>query len=407
MKRPHSIYPVYFLKLNMIPKGFIFSTVEASIKNPNRKDLALIYSKVEANMAGTFTTNKVKAAPVRLDMKKIESGKGQAIVINSGNANACTGKRGIKEAKEIIKHIARSLKIKPSFIYICSTGVIGVPIPTEKIIRKIPELIRNMGKSKIEDVAKAIMTTDTFPKIIRRKLLIENKTGTIVGICKGAGMICPDMATMLCFLITDIAVEEKTLDKTLKEAVKMSFNRITVDGCQSTNDTVLIMANGMLGNNLITMKSRSYSSFRKAVHDVTYGLSKLIVKDGEGATKLIEVEVKGAISEKEAEKAAFAIANSNLVKTAIYGNDPNWGRIMAAIGHSDIKIEEEKVDIYFGGVKTVVNGLSAGKEKEAEKILREKEIRLTVDLKLGKSSTKILTCDLTEDYIKTNKAYRT
>jgi glutamate N-acetyltransferase/amino-acid N-acetyltransferase len=391
----------------MTPKGFLFSTVEASIKNPHRKDLALIYSMVEANMAGTFTTNKVKAAPVRLDMKKIDSGKGQAILINSGNANACTGKKGIKDAIEIIKYIGSSLNIKTSLIYMCSTGVIGVPLPMEKIMRKIPELIRNIGKSNLEDVAKAIMTTDTFPKIIRRNLTIGNKTGTIVGICKGAGMISPKMATMLCFLITDIAVEEKTLDKTLKEAVKLSFNRITVDGCQSTNDTVLMMANGMLGNNPITMESRPYSSFRKAVHEVTYELSKLIVKDGEGATKLIEVEVKGAMNEKEAEKAAFAIANSNLVKTAIYGNDPNWGRIMAAIGHSAIKIEEEKVDIYFGGVKTVFNGLSTGRDNEAEKILREKEIKLTVDLKLGKSCAKILTCDLTENYIKINRTYRT
>lgn len=391
----------------MTPEGFLFSTVEASIKEPNRKDLALIYSKVEANIAGAFTTNKIKAAPVKLDIKKIKSGKGQAIVINSGNANACTGKRGLEDAEEIINQIAHSLKIKPSLIYMCSTGVIGVPLPMEKIRRKIPELIRNLGKSEIENVAKAIMTTDTFPKIINKEIQIGNKTGKMVGICKGAGMICPNMATMLCFLLTDIAVERNTLNKTLREAVKLSFNRITVDGCQSTNDTVLIMANGILGNSPVTKNSELYPSFKKAVNEITYELSKLIVKDGEGSTKLIEIEVKSANSEKDAEKAAFTIANSNLVKTAIYGNDPNWGRIMAAIGHSGIKIMEEKVDIYFGNVKIVGNGIYTGKDKYVEKILREKEIRLIIDLKLGKSSAKVLTCDLTEDYIKTNKAYRT
>jgi glutamate N-acetyltransferase/amino-acid N-acetyltransferase len=391
----------------MIPKGFLFSTTEAAIKYPRRKDLALIYSEVEANIAGTFTTNKVKAAPVRLDIRKIKSGIGQAIVINSGNANACTGKRGMQDAIEIANHIAHSFKIKPSLVYICSTGVIGVPLPMERIMGKIPGLANNLGKSKLEDVAKAIMTTDTFPKVVQKRIKVGNKTGTISGICKGAGMICPNMATMLCFLMTDIAVEQKTLYKTLREAVKTSFNRITVDGCQSTNDTVLIMANGMLDNPPITERSESYSSFRKALHEVTYELTRLIVKDGEGATKLIEIEVKGARNEKEAEKAAFAVANSNLVKTAIYGNDPNWGRIMAAIGQSDIKMKEEKTDIYFGKVKIVNKGISTGKYKEAEKIFQRKEITIVIDLNLGRSSAKVLTCDLTEEYIKTNKIYRT
>ena len=391
----------------MTPKGFLFAAVEASIKYPQRKDLALIYSEVEANIAGTFTTNKIKAAPVISDMKKIKSGRGQAIVINSGNANACTGKRGMQDAIEIANHIAQVLKIKPYLVYVCSTGVIGVPLPMEKIRGNFPKLVNNLGKSKLEDAAKAIMTTDTFPKIIKRKVTIGNKTGIIAGICKGAGMICPNMATMLCFLMTDVAVEQKTLYKTLMEAVKASFNRITVDGCQSTNDTVLIMANGMLGNPPISGSSESYPLFRKALHEVTYGLSRLIVKDGEGATKLIEIEVKGAGSEKEAERAAFAVANSNLVKTAIYGNDPNWGRIIAAIGQTSIPIKEEKTDIYFGKVKIVNKGINTGKDEEAEKILREREIRIVINLNLGRSSAKVLTCDLTEEYIKVNKSYRT
>lgn len=391
----------------MIPEGFLFSTIEAAIKYPNRKDLALIYSKVEASIAGTFTTNRIKAAPVLLDIKKIRSGKGQAIVVNSGNANACTGKKGMQDAAETVERVAHGLNIKPSLVYVCSTGVIGEPMPMERMRPKISELIGNLGKSKIQDVAKAIMTTDTFPKIVMKKVMVGNKTGTIAGICKGAGMIWPNMATMLCFLITDIAVERKILDKTLRDAVKESFNRITVDGDRSTNDTVLIMANGMLGNPLIIENSESYHIFKRALHKVTFQLSRLIVKDGEGATKLIEIEVKGAKSESEAEMAAFAVANSNLVKTAIYGNDPNWGRIMAALGYSGIMVKEEKIDIYFGKVKVVNKGMSTGKDEKASEILKGKEIRIIIDLNLGGSSAKVFTCDLTEQYIIENKAYST
>lgn len=390
----------------MIPKGFLFSTAEAAIRYPNRKDLALIYSTVEANIAGTFTTNQVKAAPVQLDMKKIRSGKGQAIVVNSGNANACTGRKGMQDAAETAERVAHGLNIKPSLVYVCSTGVIGIPMPMERVRPKISELTDNLGKSNIQDAAAAIMTTDTFPKIVHKKVKIGNKTGTIAGICKGAGMICPKMATMLCFLMTDIAVEQKTLYKTLKDAVATSFNRITVDGDRSTNDTVLIMENGMLGNPPITERAESYNVFKKALNEVTITLSRLIVKDGEGASKFIEIEVKGAKSEADAERAAFAVANSNLVKTAIYGNDPNWGRIMAALGYSDIVIQQEKVDIYFGEVNVANKGISTGKDKKAAEILKGKEIRIIIDLNLGRSSVKVMTCDLTEEYIKENKSYR-
>ena len=391
----------------MIPKGFLFSTAEAAIKYSNRKDIALIYSDKEANIAGAFTTNRVQAAPVRLDMKRIKSGKGQAIVVNSGNANACTGKKGMQDAAETAERVAYGLNIKPSLVYVCSTGVIGLPMPMERVRPKISELTDNLGRSNIQDVAAAIMTTDTFPKIVHKKVKIGNKTGTIAGICKGAGMIWPNMATMLCFLITDIAVEQKTLDKTLKDTVKKSFNRISVDGDRSTNDTVLIMANGMLGNPLITEKSESYNVFKNALHEVTFDLSRLIVKDGEGATKFVEIEVKGARTEADAERAAFAVANSNLVKTAIYGNDPNWGRIMAALGYSGIMVKEGKIDIYFGKVKVVNKGIGTGKDEKAAEILKGKKLKITINLNLGRSSVKILTCDLTEEYIRENKAYRT
>jgi glutamate N-acetyltransferase/amino-acid N-acetyltransferase len=391
----------------MIPKGFLFSTVEAAIKKPGRKDLALIYSRSEANIAGMFTSNKVKAAPVKIDMKKIKSGKGQAIIVNSGNANACTGKKGMEDALLMTRITAQRLKIKPSLVYACSTGVIGTPMPMDRITSRIPGLIDDLGKSSIGDVAAAIMTTDTFPKILMKKVRVGNKIGNIAGICKGAGMICPHMATMLCFIMTDISVNQHTLSRALKDSVKKSFNRITIDGDMSTNDTVLIMANGMIGNDELSARSEAYPAFKKSLDEITYGLSRMIAQDGEGATKLVEIEVKGAKSEADAEKAAFAVANSNLVKTAIYGNDSNWGRIMAALGYSGIDMNEEKVDIYFGRVKAVDKGLTTGRDTEASKVLKSKDIKIVIDLHLGKYAAKVLTCDMTEEYIKVNVDYRT
>ncbi|MBE0427456.1 MAG: bifunctional glutamate N-acetyltransferase/amino-acid acetyltransferase ArgJ [Nitrospirae bacterium] len=391
----------------MTPKGFLFSTAEAAIKKPGKKDLALIYSGVEASISGTFTTNNIKAAPVKINIKKIRSGRGQAIIINSGNANACTGKKGLQDAAEIIRLSAKGLKIKPSLVYICSTGVIGTPLPMDRIRLRIPELIDQLGKSSIEDVAAAIMTTDTFSKIVNKKLKVDNKIGTIAGISKGAGMIWPHMATMLCFIMTDIAVNQKTLNRVMLDAVKKSFNRITVDGDRSTNDTALVIANGLIGNREVTEKSSSFKVFRNAIHEVTYELSRLIVKDGEGATKVIEIEVKGAVNEKDAEKVAFSVANSNLVKTAAYGNDANWGRIMSAIGYSGVKVREEKIDIHTGNVKVAVKGLGTGKDKEASDALKRKEVKVVINLNSGRSSAKVLTCDLTEEYVKINAAYRT
>ena len=391
----------------MIPKGFLFSAVEAAIKKPGRKDLALIYSETESNMAGAFTTNNVKAAPVRVDMRRIQSGRGQAIIVNSGNANACTGEKGMRDAIEMTRIVAQGFKLNPSRVYVSSTGVIGSPMPMQRIRTRMHDLFAGLGKFTIRDIAHAIMTTDTFPKVVSRTVDVNGKSGTVAGICKGAGMISPHMATMLCFLMTDIAVNQRTLHRTLRDAVKRSFNRVTVDGDMSTNDTVLIMANGMLGNREISEKSKKYRMFQETLFDVTYELSKLIARDGEGATKLVEIEVKGARSEVEAEKAAFSVANSNLVKTAIYGNDANWGRIMAALGYSGISLAEEKIDIYFGKVNVVRKGLSKGKDEEANKVLRGKDIRIIIDLHLGRSSARVLTCDLTEEYIRVNATYRT
>jgi glutamate N-acetyltransferase/amino-acid N-acetyltransferase len=303
--------------------------------------------------------------------------------------------------------VAQSTKIKPALVYVCSTGVIGTPMPMNRIRRKIPELIRNLGTHDLGDVAKAIMTTDTFPKIVTERVKIGKQVGTIIGICKGAGMICPTMATMLCFILTDIHVRKVTLDRTLKEIVQKTFNRITIDGDMSTNDTVLLMANGMLKNRPFTEQSASYQTFRKSLYKVMYELSLLIARDGEGATKRIEIEVKGARTQNDAERASFAVANSTLVKTAIYGNDANWGRIMAALGYSGALFKEEKVDIYIGNVKVVSKGITTGKDQRATKVLKGKDIRIRIDLHAGKAAAKVLTCDLTEEYIRVNAAYRT
>jgi glutamate N-acetyltransferase/amino-acid N-acetyltransferase len=389
------------------PPGFLFSVAEAAIKKPGRKDIALIFSEIEANIAGAFTKNTVKAAPVRLCMRNITLGKGRVIIVNSGNANACTGKKGIQDAEKISADVSRRLNITPSLAYICSTGVIGTPLPMERITPALDTLVDNIGFSSFADVAKSIMTTDTFPKMVSRSVKIGGKSGTIAGICKGAGMIAPNMATMLCFILTDVAVERNTLSAALKDAVEKSFNRITIDGDMSTNDTALLMANGMLGNIPLTGKSKYVGTFKNALDEVTYELSKLVTKDGEGATKLIEVVVKGAKSESHALKAAFAIANSNLVKTAIYGNDANWGRIMCALGYSGIPFHEEKADIFFNGIQVVKKGLANNKDKEATAALKKKEITITVDLHEGKSAAKVLTCDFTEEYVRINAEYRT
>jgi glutamate N-acetyltransferase/amino-acid N-acetyltransferase len=344
---------------------------------------------------------------VKLAMKRIKSGKGQAIIVNSGNANACTGVQGMKDALEMSKLVADLKGIRADKVYVCSTGVIGTPMPMERIRSKISVLVESLGKATVDDVAAAIMTTDTFPKIVSRRKKIGDKMVTITGICKGAGMIQPKMATMLSFITTDASIDKSALDIALRQAVSRSFNRITIDGDMSTNDTVLIMANGMAGNEPIRLKSKAYDVFAAALAEQLYELSEMIVMDGEGATKLVEVEVRNARSEKDAEDGAFAVANSLLVKTAIYGNDANWGRLMAALGYSGIAIKEEKIDIYLNNLMVAKNGMTTGVDKEANEKLKKKQIKIVIDLHLGKRSSKVLTCDLTEDYIKINAEYRT
>jgi glutamate N-acetyltransferase/amino-acid N-acetyltransferase len=389
----------------MLPRGFHLSVASAGIKTPDRSDMALICSDTEASISGTFTTNRVKAAPVQLNMRRIRSGRGRAVVVNSGNANACTGRAGMRDARETAALMGKILGVPERLVYVCSTGVIGVPLPMEKIKRGIKRLARDMGNAGLEDAARAIMTTDTFPKFLSRTLKVGRREGVVSAICKGAGMIAPDMATMLCFLMTDIAVEQSALTAALKEAVEHSFNRVTVDGDRSTNDTVLAMSNGMLGNPVITGKSSNFNKFGRMLSEITYELSRQIARDGEGATKLIEVELRGARSGAEAKKGALAVANSLLVKTAIYGSDPNWGRIIASLGASGISIKEEKTDISLCGIKLFSKGKATGREAEARKALRKKEVKVGVDLNLGRAAARVLTCDLTEEYVSVNAEY--
>lgn len=393
---------------SIIIPGFKFAGLSSGIKKMGEKDLALIFSETPANTAGVFTLNKVKAAPVKLAIRKLASEKkGQAIIINSGNANACTGKQGNSDAHDMINSSASELGISPGLVFASSTGVIGRPLPMEKIKRAVPGLVDSLSPLSIKNAATAIMTTDTFPKISSKKIKISGKTGTIAGIAKGAGMICPNMATLLGFIVTDIAVRPGALEAALIDAVNKSFNSINVDNDMSTNDTVIAMANGVLGNRPVSKASPSYKTFTKALCDITYDLAMMIASDGEGATKLIEVMVKGAKSSADADKVARAVAGSMLVKTAVYGKDPNWGRIMAAAGYSGADINENRIDIYLNKVKLVSRGTGTGREKSAARLLGREKIVIAVDLGLGNKSARSVTCDLTEEYIKINAHYTT
>jgi glutamate N-acetyltransferase/amino-acid N-acetyltransferase len=390
-----------------VPKGFQFAVAKGNIKYSGRTDMGLIYSEVEATAAGVFTTNKVRASNVGLNKQKLRSGKGQAVIVNSGNANVCTGEQGIKDTFEMSDLTAKLLGIKPVRTFVCSTGVIGAPMPMNKVRNGIKDLTRNLGKNSLNDVAKAIMTTDKFPKVTYRQIIIGGKRVTVTACAKGAGMIDPNMATMLCFITTDATVGSKALKTLLKEVSDETFNTITVDGDMSTSDTVLILANGLAGNKPLTTKSIDYKKFKKTIHDICYELAELMVKDGEGATKVVEIEVKGAKTKADAKKAADAIANSLLVKTAIYGNDANWGRIIAAVGSSGVNFDPQKVDIIFDDLQVVKNSTSTGKDSEANKKLKKKKVKILVHLKYGSASSSALTCDLTEEYVKINSEYRT
>ncbi len=389
--------------------GFLGCGISCGIKKNRKKDIGLIVSLHPAGASGVFTTNVVKAAPVILGLERIKGGKLQALVVNSGNANACTGKRGIEDAASTTRLVAKGLKIKESLVIPSSTGVIGVPLPMEKIKQAIPSLISGLSEVKLFDVAEAIMTTDSFPKYASQKVKIGRRVGTLCALGKGAGMIAPNMATMLCFILTDISIELSALKRALREVVDNSFNKIIVDGDTSTNDTVLILSNGVLGNETIRPHGRDYRRFKEALFNITTQIGEMIVKDGEGATKVVRVIVKGARTEKEAEKVARVIGTSLLVKTAFYGEDPNWGRIIAAAGRAGVGFDPMKVDLFFGNLRVVKNGVGVGmrNEKRASSIMKNSGFSVTLDLKEGKGRSFVVTSDTTVDYVKINAHYRT
>lgn len=393
------------------PKGFRSCGIHTGIKR-YKKDLALIVSDVTAEGAGLFTTNKVCAAPVTLSRERIREGNGvEAILVNSGNANACTGIRGYKDAKKMTAILGEELTICPSKILIASTGVIGVPLPMETIEKGIKKASKDLSYIGGNDAAEAILTTDTGVKKIGITTEIDGKTITIGGMAKGSGMIDPNLATMLVFLTTDVKIDGRLLQKMLEDSADRTYNMITVDGDMSTNDTVFIMANGMAENEIITEDHPDIEKFRKALDYVNEYLAKAIVLDGEGATKFIEVEAQNSKSFQEGKIIVKNILNSNLVKTAFFGEDGNWGRIMCSIGYSDAEVDVDKIDIFLGNknqiLKIVEGGLATDyDEKELEGILKSEKLKVLVNLNIGNENVTGWGCDLSYKYVEINGAYR-
>jgi len=386
--------------------GFQTAGVASGLKKNGKKDLGLIYSEVPLSVAAMFTRNLVKAAPVLLDQQRTGNGSCRAVIVNSGNANCCTGEQGMQDAIRMGYLVARGLGVDEDEVLVSSTGVIGEPLPISKIETAAPGLIKALAPDGISDFAEAIMTTDTVPKVVTRIGELAGKSFTVTGAIKGAGMIRPDMATMLCFVMTDIVAQPEALQAMLKKAVDRSLNRMTVDGDTSTNDTVLLMANGHSTVEVISENQKDV--FQSLLDETMTELAKRLIKDAEGATKLVEIVVKGAKTKAEAHKIADTVANSPLFKTALFGEDANWGRILAAVGRAGISVDPKKIDIFFGTAQMVKSGFSCGKEAEAEatKVLKQDEFTVTIDLKLGQEIETVYTCDFSIDYVKINADYR-
>lgn len=395
-------------------KGYEAASTAAGIKYQGRTDMALIYSQVPCVSAGTFTTNVVKAAPVKWDRQIVDSGAGvQAVVVNSGIANACTGEEGMGYCKETAEVAAKALNIDAAGVLVGSTGVIGMQLPMQKLVDGIQVLAgkKAEGLQSGHDAALAIMTTDTVEKEMAVEIEIGGKTVTIGGMSKGSGMIHPNMCTMLAFITTDAAITKEALQKALSEDVEDTYNMISVDGDTSTNDTAILLANGLAGNQEITYASPEYETFKEALHMVNETLAKKMAGDGEGATALFEVKVVGAESIKQAKTLAKSVVCSNLTKAAIAGHDANWGRILCAMGYSGAQFDPEKVDLYFeskaGKIQIIENGVAVDySEEEATKILSEDAVTAIADVKMGDCTATAWGCDLTYDYIKINADYR-
>lgn len=390
-------------------KGFSFSAVEAGIRYPGRLDLGLIYCDMPCVTAGVFTTSQVQAAPVIIDRERLKGLYAQAILVNSGCANACTGEKGMEVASATSALASKALGISDDLIQISSTGVIGEQLNLEAFERSMPTLVKELSADNFERVAQAIMTTDTVQKIAQTTVEIGGKQVKIIGMAKGAGMIMPNMATMLAFIFTDAQINFPQLHKSLVKGTDRTFNRITIDGDTSTNDMVLVMANGAAENPWINDDyPKEQQLFQDGLEVVLKDLALQIVSDGEGATKTIAIKVCGAKENEDAEKIARTVANSSLVKTAFFGEDANWGRILAAMGRAGVCFAPDRVDISFGKVLIVKDGLSLGKDAEdaASLVLKEKNITVSIDLKDGLGCDEVFTCDFSIDYVKINADYR-
>jgi glutamate N-acetyltransferase/amino-acid N-acetyltransferase len=389
------------------PRGFRADGISCGIKKKG-KDLAIISSETRAQAAALFTTNKLQAAPLKVTQEHLRDGIAQAIIVNSGNANSATGEEGLRDAREMAKLIAVKLGIEESDVLVASTGIIGKKLQMDKIKAGIGKLLpqRNIEASKI--AAEAIMTTDTFPKEIAVTTKVGKEKITVGAFAKGAGMVSPHLATMLAFITTDALITPVALRSTLRRAVAGSFNMINIDGDMSTNDMVIILANGMAKNKEITLHSKELAKFQEAITFVTSSLAKMIVKDAEGATKFVEVNVKNATSFAHAEKACLAIAKSNLVKAALYGCDPNWGRIISALGSSRINIDSKKIDIYIAGTMVAQNGVEVKFDSQVvKKKMSQEEFIILVDIKIGNKEATAWMCDLSPNYVRINSSYST
>ena len=387
-------------------KGFRAAGLHCGVKR-TKKDMALVVSEIPGSAAGVFTQNRVKGAPVIVCQERVKGGSLQAILVVSGNANACTGKKGLENAYELTRMTARGLSIPEEVVAASCTGVIGVQLPMDVIASGIHQIAAAVSEDGHDDAAEAIMTTDTITKQIAFEVEIGGCTVRIGGMAKGSGMIHPNMATMLAFITTDAAISPPVLQVALSAAVDKSFNMISVDGDTSTNDSVLVIANGMSGCPEITLDTPEFEAFSAALDAVCVELAKMIVRDGEGASKLIEVNVTGARTDQDAAVVAKAIAASNLVKTAVFGEDANWGRIVCAAGYSGAEIDPDCISVKIGSIKMCENGEAlAFDEALAKEILREHDVVIQVDLHLGEGRARVWTCDLTYDYVKINASYR-
>jgi glutamate N-acetyltransferase/amino-acid N-acetyltransferase len=387
--------------------GFKFSGISAGIKKTNLKDLGLIYSEKTATISGLFTKNVVQAAPVVLDKQRIQSGKARAVIVNSGNANCCTGDRGMADALTMTQSLANKLQIDQNQVYVASTGVIGQYLNITAIENALPDLINQLSENNLKDLAEAIMTTDTVPKMLGKTVQIGDNEFHICATAKGAGMIRPDMATLLNFVCTDIEADQQILHECFQAAVNQSMNIITVDGDTSTNDTAIILANGLSGLSLEEPEIRD--CFQETLNTIMLDLAKALVKDGEGVNKLVEIRVVGANSFADAKKITDTVAHSNLVKTAIFGEDANWGRVLAACGRAGVDFDPLNLCIQFNDTTIFDNGSYCGEQAEdnVSRILKSDEYVIIIDMKKGEYSHSMYTCDFSYDYVRINADYRT